>query len=60
MLRRACERAAPQGPMRESFDVALHELRDKLSQAAEKIQEQGREIEELRQQRHVPEAQLRA
>ena len=46
--------------VRESFDLALHELRDKLSEAEEKIQEQGREIQELRQQRHVPEAQQRA
>lgn len=46
--------------VRESFDAALHELRDKLSEAEEKIQEQGREIQELRQQRHVPEAQQRA
>ncbi|KOO25860.1 serine threonine-protein phosphatase 6 regulatory ankyrin repeat subunit b-like protein [Chrysochromulina tobinii] len=46
--------------VRQKFDLALHELRDKLSEAEEKIQEQGREIQELRQQRHVPEAQQRA
>ena len=46
--------------VRKKFDLALHELRDKLSEAEEKIQEQGREIQELRQQRHVPEAQQRA